>query len=194
MTTYEGKPAVVLTSTSGSSNVLHIVDDGDGVIFFDAWNGKKGIGIHTTPEAITHAFRDLGLGVTTLQEAEALRTRVEEVEREAKALHEEIAPKLDAIAAVLDRKELDSGEEVGDDAIEALQEIYNILHPAPPYTFPTKLGAVVRARNGNQVAQYQLTDDSETRTWVSHRGDWLTEAQVRAAFTDFETITEGIDE
>lgn len=189
MTTYRGKPAELLSSTE-SGNILRIVDHGDAAISLVAYNGKHRIEIHTTRELIARALRNIGLGVTTLQEAEELRARVEEVERGA----QDDIKKLVAIASVLGSVDLEDADDDEDVRVQALQEVYNILHPAPPYTFPTRLGAVVRARKGNQVAQYQLTDDSDTRTWVSHRGDWLTEAQVRAAFTDFETITEGIDE
>lgn len=189
--TDQAKPATILRSTSGSGNALHIVNNGGAELFLEAFAGKKRIGIHVTPELLARALRNVGLYVTTLAEAEKA---LDDLTHEQQTTVADLEAKLDAIESLAEAWKLDRTDPLAD----AGDAITRILHPEPPYEFPTREGAVIEAEwlDGDGYASYsRIYGDKERAVWVRHsNGVATTEYAIRRNAKNFRTIYEGIDE
>jgi hypothetical protein len=180
---------MIIPSVSGSGNTLEIIASASdaATLIVEVVGGKgKRVGLTITQTALAQALRDVGLYVTTLGEAQdALATLTTDLREE----NEDQTAKLMAITAVLERTDM------REDA--ALQEVYNILHPAPPYMFPKGFGAIVEGihKVGGGRRHFQLTaTGSPGSRWLTDRGTWIGEDDIRDEYKDLETIFEGIDE
>ena len=183
----------IIKSASGSGNSIEITthanDAATIVIEASTPKGRRVIATIAKTE-LAEALKGAGMYVATLNDAqnafEKLTNHLTEENKEQQA-------KLDAIES------LTSAWEGFDDLAESAAEIKAILHPEPPYEFPTRKGAVIEAEwpDGNGYATYsRLYGDGKSQAvWVRHsNGVATTEYAIRRNAKNFRTIYEGIDE
>lgn len=184
----------IIKSASGSGNSIEITTHANdaATVVVEASTPKGRRVIATIPKTeLAEALKVAGMYVATLTDAQ------EAFEKIAGDLTKENAAqqaKLDAIESLAEAWKLDRTDPLAD----AGDAITRILHPEPPYEFPTREGAVIEAEwlDGDGYASYsRIYGDKERAVWVRHsNGVATTEYAIRRNAKNFRTIYEGIDE
>lgn len=185
---------MIITSLSGSGNTLEIVPDRymggpEHVLAIAATDGKRNlVRLSVTVNALARAFNEIGYALTDRTTMENISAKVAELQRDSE--HAETT-----LAAI---ESLTSAWETDETMTDAAHAIQRILHPEPPYEFPTREGAVIEAEwlDGDGYASYsRIYGDKERAVWVRHsNGVATTEYAIRRNAKNFRTIYEGIDE